>query len=231
MIRVLPRRSVVQIIACAAGIALTASTSAARAEGAFAQLYAARPPAGSSFVRVVNPGDAPLRVRIAEGPAQTLGGEKLASTYAIVRGNTPFSVVLDGKTFKRQVAPDSFTTLVAKREGDHRSLQAIDDTGATQDALKADLRFYSLVDGCEGRLDVAGAGGPTLFRGVGPYTAAGRGIRPVAAGLSASCGASPSATYKLPVLQPGDHYSLFLTGSAAAPVLRGQLGEIDPYRQ
>ncbi|GLU34506.1 alginate O-acetyltransferase AlgF [Trinickia caryophylli] len=231
MIRVLRRRSVVRFVAWAVGIALTASMSAARAEGAFAQLYAARPPAGSSFVRVVNPGDAPLRVRIADGPAQTLAGERMASTYAIVRANLPFSVVLDGKVFKRQVAPDTFTTLVAKREGDHRSLQAIDDTGAAQDALKADLRFYSLVQGCEGRLDVAGAGGPTLFPSVAAYSAAGRGIRPVAAALSASCGASQSATYKLPALQPGDHYSLFLTGSAAAPVLRGQLSEVDPYRQ
>ncbi|MEE7567049.1 cell division protein FtsQ, partial [Xanthomonas sp. Kuri4-3] len=32
-----------------------------------------------------------------------------------------------------------------------------------------------------------------------------------------------------PALQPGDHYSLFLTGSAQAPQLQGQLSRTDPY--
>ena len=69
-----------------------AMTTSAHAEGAFAQLYAARPPAGSSFVRVLNPGTEPLRVKIANGPEQTLSGNTIASSYAIVKGQTDFTV-------------------------------------------------------------------------------------------------------------------------------------------
>ena len=50
----------------AAALSATAPAAAqAQAEGAFAQLYAPRPPAGSSFVRVVNPGTAPIKVKLA----------------------------------------------------------------------------------------------------------------------------------------------------------------------
>ena len=54
----------------ALALALAMLSGNAAAEGAFAQLYAARPPAGSSFVRIVNPDAVPLRVQIANGPAQ-----------------------------------------------------------------------------------------------------------------------------------------------------------------
>jgi alginate O-acetyltransferase complex protein AlgF len=36
-----------------------------------------------------------------------------------------------------------------------------------------------------------------------------------------------STALELPALQPGDHYSLFLTGTASAPVLQGQLSGTD----
>lgn len=42
-------------------------------DGALSQLYAARPPAGSSFVRVVNPTTETLLVQVAGGPAQRIG--------------------------------------------------------------------------------------------------------------------------------------------------------------
>ncbi|MGU7770234.1 alginate O-acetyltransferase AlgF [Burkholderia sp. MR1-5-21] len=208
-----------------------AAAGPAHAEGAFAQLYAARPPAGSSFVRVVNPGSVPLRVKIADGPEQTLAGSRIASTYAIVKGNASFVVSLDGKTATLQVAPDNFSTLVPKREGAHASLIVIDDSGGTQDALKADLRFYNLTGNCTGaQLEVSPAGS-VLFLNIPPSGVAGRAINPVSAKLAAACGASRTAPYTLPALQPGDHYSLFLTGSAMKPVLRGQASETDPYRQ
>ncbi|WP_244109442.1 alginate O-acetyltransferase AlgF [Burkholderia anthina] len=224
------RLSRILYVLAAAG-ALATATTAVQAEGAFAQLYAARPPAGSSFVRVVNPGTGPLRVKIADGVQQTLAGTQIASTYAIVKGNTSFSVVLDGKAATLQVGPDTVTTLVPKREGSHVSLAAINDVGVTQDALKADLRFYNLTGNCaSGQLDVSPAG-QSLFLNIPPGMAAGRAINPVSATLEAVCGSSHSAPYTLPTLQPGDHYSLFLTGSATRPALRGQPSETDPYQQ
>ncbi len=204
----------------------------AHAEGKFAQLYAARPPAGSSFVRVVNPSGAPLQVKIADGPAQTLSGDKIASTYAIVKGNTTFTVSLDGKSVTTlKVAPDTFDTLVPRREGSKIAFTVIDDGGGSQDALKAELRFYNLARGCEsGRLAVAPAG-PILFSNVAERTAAARPINPVSAKLTAACTVAISGAVTLPALQPGDHYSVFLTGTAAQPVLLGQVSATDAYGQ
>ncbi len=206
--------------------------AAAHAEGTLAQLYAARPPAGSSFVRIVHPDAGALRVKIADGPEQTLSGGKPASSYAIVKGDTPFSILLDGKNAgPMKVAPGSFTTLVP-RQGKNAAARfiAIDDSGGSQDALKAELRFYNLSADCaEAALQVAPTG-PVLFKDVAPGTAAQRAINPVSAQLGASCGSATSAPLALPQLQPGDHYSLFMTGKAGMPVLRGQPSAIDTYR-
>lgn len=209
-----------------------AMDSPAHAEGKFAQLYAARPPAGSSFVRVVNPDGVPLTVKVADGPAQTLSGDKLASTYAIVKGNATFTVSLDGKAVaKLKVAPDSFDTLVPRREGGKIAFAVIDDGGGSQDALKAELRFYNLARGCEGgRLAVAPAG-PMLFSNVAERAAVARPINPVSAKLTAACAVAVSGALTLPALQPGDHYSLFLTGTAEQPILRGQVSATDAYAQ
>ena len=213
-------------------VTLAAMSATAHAEGKFAQLYAARPPAGSSFVRVVNPDAAPLTVKIADGPVQTLSGETIASTYAIVKGNATFTVSLDGKTVTTmKVAPDSFDTLVPRRQGKTVRFTVIDDGGGSQDALKAELRFYNLADGCAGgRLAVAPAG-PMLSSDVAPLAAAARPINPVSAKLTAACTVAISGALALPALQPGDHYSLFLAGTAAKPVLRGQVSATDPYKQ
>lgn len=216
-----------------AGLAALSCLPAAHAEGTLAQLYAARPPAGSSFVRVVHPDPGSLRVKIADGPEQTLSGSKPASSYAIVKGDTPFAIQLDGKSAgSMKVAPGSFTTLVPQRQGKNAATRftAIDDSGGSQDALKAELRFYNLTTDCpQGSLQVAPAGTP-LFTGVAPAASASRSINPVSAQLSASCAKAVSAPLALPQLQPGDHYSLFMTGTAAAPVLRGQASATDTYR-
>ncbi|MNX08928.1 Alginate O-acetyl transferase AlgF [compost metagenome] len=213
-------------------LALTLAVGAAPvfAEGVLAQLYAARPPAGSSFVRVVNPHVGPLRAQIASGPEQEIGPAVQATTYAIVKGNQPFDVRIDGKPAATlQVAPDTFSTLVPRRDGGRLSFSVIDDSAGAQDALKAELRFYNLAADCpSGQLSVSPAG-PVLFPNVESGASAARAINPVSAALAAGCGAAVSPVLPLPALQPGDHYSLFLTGTADAPALRGQVSGTDPY--
>lgn len=209
-----------------------ASTHGMAAEGAFAQLYAARPPAGSSFVRVLNPDAQPLRVKIANGPEQTLSGNTVASSYAIVKGRTDFVVSINGKALKpMQVAPDSFTSLLPEQQGDAMQLKALDDSaGATQDALKAGLRFYNLSRDCaQGKVSIAPVGTP-LFAPIAFGASAARAINPVKATLAGACGETTTATLELPPLQPGEHFSMFLTGSAAKPVLRGQRSATDGYK-
>ncbi|UII64761.1 MULTISPECIES: alginate O-acetyltransferase AlgF [Xanthomonas translucens group] len=156
---------------------LAASAQQSAAEGRLAQLYAARPPAGAAFVRVLNPGNAELKVGIGNGAAQRIGPATRATRYAIVEGGKPFAVRVAGTArAQAQVAAGSFTTLV---------------------------------------LDPAVAAGASSARA----------INPVKARLVAACGSKDSAPL---ALQPGDHYSLFLSGSGNAPVLQGRLSGTDP---
>lgn len=204
--------------ACLAGPAM--------AEGVLAQLYAPRPPAGSAFVRVVNPSPDTVKVQVSNGSEQAIGPAQLASNYTVVKGDQNFTVSLNGKPAGQlKVAPDSFNTLV-QHNGE---FQILDDSNGNEDALKAELRFYNLASDCpKGSLNVAD-GGPVLFADVAPHATVARGINPVSASLSAGCGNATSEKLPLPALKPGDHYSLFLTGSAAAPVLRGQIAITEGY--
>ncbi|VVE56381.1 cell division protein FtsQ [Pandoraea pneumonica] len=217
------------VLACAMSVA---GIGVANAEGIFAQLYAARPPAGSSFVRVVNPGGTALRAQVAKGPVQTLSGEKVASTYAIVKGNEAFPIVIDGKPAGTlQVAPDTFNTLVPRRDGSKVTFTVLTDAGGTEDGLKAELRFYNLSPQCAGGQLSVSPSGPALFENVGQGPSVARAINPVKATLVSACGTVASKTLALPALAPGDHYSLFLVGTPSAPVLRGQLSATDPYQR
>ena len=216
----------------AVGALAMLSTPEALAEGAFGQLYASRPPAGSSFVRVINPGTAPLRVKIASGPEQMLKGDVVASTYAIVKGQTEFIVTINGKaSAPLKVAPDSFTSLMPSSPTNATQLKVLDDSaGAPQDALKAGLRFYNLSADCnEGAVGIAPAGTP-LFSPVAYGATTARAINPVKARLVGRCAQVDTATLELPALQPGEHFSLFLMGSASQPVLRGQRSSTDGYK-
>ncbi|WP_236176428.1 alginate O-acetyltransferase AlgF [Pseudomonas qingdaonensis] len=202
-------------------------SGSAQAEGVLAQLYAPRPAAGSAFVRVVNPGTQPLQVQVSRSSVQTLGPAQVAGSYAIVKGGEDFTVTVNGKpagTLK--VAPDSFNTLVPHKG----TWKVVDDVASSDDALKAELRFYNLADDCaKGTLSVAD--GPTLFEHVPAQTSTARAINPVTALLTAGCGEALAERWPLPQLNPGDHYALFLTGDSKKPVLRGQLSSTDTYAQ
>lgn len=231
----LPRLSIRSLIV---SISLGAAMAAVHAqEGALSQLYAARPPAGASFVRVVNPLPAKLLVKVAEGAAQRIGGDVPATSYAIVAGGKAFAIQVDGRPAGTlDVRPGSFSTLVLRRDGAQRyAFAAIDDTTDTQDALKAELRFYNLAQGCEqAQLLIAPAGTP-VFRDVAAGASAARQVNPVQARLSARCGnavgAAATAAQALPTLQAGDHLGLFLTGTAAQPVLAMQPSRTDSVRR
>lgn len=217
---------------CLAVWSLIAATAAVAQEGALSQLYAARPPAGSSFVRVVNPLPTLLRVRVAEGPVQNIDASAPASSYAIVRGGRNFVVQVGGKPVATlQVRPDSFSTLVLRREGEGYAFTPVDDTTDTHDALKAELRFYNLASGCSGAELQLSPSGTTVFRDVAASTAAARSVNPVRAALAGRCGEAATAPLSLPPMQPGDHLSIFLTGTAARPALSVQPSRTDPFKR
>ncbi|MGQ3671397.1 alginate O-acetyltransferase AlgF [Xanthobacter sp. TB0136] len=212
--------------------ACTLPAAMAQADGALAQLYAPRPPAGSSFVRLVNPLGKAVSVKIGEGKVQELGGASLASPYAIIKGATPFTVTVDGVTSAPlEVKPDSFTTLVPQLRDGALTFQHLDDSSDAQNALKAELRFYNLAAECpQGELQIVPSG-QGLFTAVAPNEVKSRAINPVQAELRATCGAAFSTALALPRLEPGDHYSLFLTGTASAPQLHGQVSATEAYQR
>jgi len=217
------------LLAATALAPLAASAQQGAAEGRLAQLYAARPPAGSAFVRVLNPGNAALEVGIGNGAAQRIGPATRATRYAIVEGGKPFALRVAGKAREQaQVAAGSFTTLVLDAATPSRPLAVLADGGGSSDALKAEIRFYNLASGCgQARLAIAD-NGAVVFPAVAAGASSARAINPVKARLVAACGSKDSAPLALPSLQPGDHYSLFLSGSGDAPVLQGQLSGTDP---
>ena len=157
----------------ALGLALAAA-GAARAEGAFAQLYAARPPAGSSFVRIVNPESAPMRAQVAGGPAQDIGPSSppppTPSSKATRNSRCRWTASPPAPCRWRQTASPPWS----RRDGGKVTLARIDDSGGAQDALKAELRFYNLIPGCAGAALKVSPQGPTLFDDIKPQTAAAR---------------------------------------------------------
>ena len=197
------------------------------AEGALSQLYAPRPPAGAAFVRVV--ANDPARVSVTLGPhgATTAGGDTPATPYVMTTPDVPLAVqVGKGPAGTLSPRPDTYTTYIADVSVPPARWTAIDDTQPSEDAIKATLHFYNLIDGCEQAALVIEGGG-AVFTGVQPRTAAARAINPVKASLAGRCGTVVSAPLALPMLTPASHYSIFLVGTAQAPVLRGQASQTE----
>src|SRR5690606_37645652 len=107
------------------------------------------------------------------------------------------------------------------------TIKSIPDAGAAPDGLKAELAVYNLVPACSANVSIVN--GSMVFGGVAEHTRNARSINPVAAQLVGECAGKFSLPVQLPMLKPGDRYSLFLTGTAAAPILTGQENRTEPY--
>lgn len=219
------------------GLCLTLATcwpvaqAQAPAPGALAQLYAARPPAEMAYVRVVSADAQPVQVQIADAPPETLSRQRVASNYAIVKGNTRFNVQRNGQQGTAlQVAPGSYTTVLLDTSGPQPRWVVIADAASHTDALKASLHFYNLVPDCSAAQLQVAPSGPALFTAVAAQAVQSRAINPVRAQLQGHCQQAHSAPLELPALQPADHYSLFLLGTPEQPVLQGQTSTTNPYR-
>ena len=216
------------VSATAAGLLLCTSFAFSQS----ARLYAPRPPAGSTFVRVVNPTDRSVEVRIGGGPPQKISASSEVGTiFRIAPGNKPLKISIDGRTPTGDLIPpaNKFVTLILKPAQEHFGLTSLFEETTQIDALRADLRFYNLIDGCKGALRVVD--GPQIFDGVATEESRRRSINPVEATLIAECGDVLSSRWKLPALKPGDHYSIFLLGDRNGPTLKGQQDETEPYRE
>ena len=195
------------------------------------KLYATRPPPGSAFIRVASIGDIKLGTKLHINARDLpIVDNDIASRYRTARADAPIKLSIDGTVIGESVTflPDRFYTVVVTREGANWKSYAIDEgQGANASDLKAQLRFFNLMPGCEATLRIAE--GPTVFEAVAFTTVKSRAINPVEAQLEATCGGS-TASLKLPPLRSGDHYSLFLTQTGSKTALSGQFDETEPYR-
>ncbi|MFC4624916.1 hypothetical protein ACFO1V_06720 [Daeguia caeni] len=116
------------------------------------------------------------------------------------------------------------TVLLWNEGGAVRQASVVDQTRGHDD-LKAELRVYNLLPGCNGEVVIAS--GQTVFKDVAVGTSRQRSINPVKAQLQGKCADAVSAPLQLPDLKAGDRYSLFLVGTADKPVLVGQIDQTE----
>jgi alginate O-acetyltransferase complex protein AlgF len=202
---------------------LTATTALTQELG---RLYAARPPAGSAFVRVAGT-NAQIQINSTQ-PA--IGQNDIASRYVAVAANKPLSIAIDSAPLKTDLTPQpgKFYTVAIAQNGADWSEQVIDEGFGDSNDLKAQLRFFNLALGCEPSLQIVD--GPNVFERtkIGEFRS--RPINPVQVKLQSEC-EGHKTIFHLQQLRSGDHYSLFFRRVRSDFILSGQFDETEPYRE
>jgi alginate O-acetyltransferase complex protein AlgF len=226
MIRTLrfrPRRAAGLLCAAIVGSVALSGTALAQE---IARLYASQPPAGSSFVRVVNPDAHAVSVEFA-GARDTLDpAHRVVTDYRVVDAAAGVVVKVNGRALAPlKVKPGSFNTVVLEKGA---PMLIADDTDGRDD-LKAELRFYNVAPGCDATLAVEN--GPEVFAHVPQDESRKRVINPVQARVVGRCGAAgttATSAVPLPALKSGDRASVFLLGGGAMRLVT-QLDATAPY--
>ncbi|OLL32649.1 hypothetical protein BTH42_06065 [Burkholderia sp. SRS-W-2-2016] len=211
--------------ACACAGVLCAGVSAPARAQEIARLYAPQPPAGSSYVRVVNPAAHSAEVEFA-GARDTLDpARRIVTDYRVVNAAAGVAIKVNGRALPPfKVQPGSFNTVVLD---DGAPAQLIADTTDGRDDLKAELRFYNVTRDCDATLAVDH--GPEVFAHVPAGASRKRVINPVQARVAGRCGAASTAAVALPALRSGDRASVFLVGAGSALRVVAQLDGTAPY--
>lgn len=193
----------------------------AQAAPEIARLYAPTLPEGSAWVRVVNPSDTAMQIRVDQGASFALSAQStVASPFQVVDSRQPLKVTVNGREITGLSAPKSaWVTLILDSDPAQAPRLVIDPPLRGKD-LRAELNVYNLGSGCE-KANVQLANGATVFSQVPFNGQAQRTINPVQATLVASCNEHRSLPLKLEPFKAGDRYSLFLIGSGQAPRLIG----------
>jgi len=208
---------------------LLAAATCAQAEGVLAQLYSARPPPGSAFVRVITPDATPLSVRVGNARQETVSVAQPASAYVVIAEKTRYPVSVQGQVSQHEApAAGAFLTLIAQQHDQAWQFTSIEDPADANDGLKAALRFYNVARNCPTARVSLDRDGPNVFADTPSMGAASRSINPVAATLVGWCG-ERSASLTLPALKAGDHYSFFLIETDQALQLVGQRNRTEEY--
>jgi alginate O-acetyltransferase complex protein AlgF len=217
----------VNLKAAVFGLWCCLGAATAGATGGLAGLYAEQPPAGSVFVRLLNPG-APVQVAWANGKSASLPlAGNLATAYRVMDPSKRPELLVNGKAvgIDKLATTASYATWVVSPTGS--DITVIVDESPPANALKVILRITNLVPDCQATLKTAE--GAVVLDGLPAWHSKARAINPVRATLVANCGAAVSAPLVLPALQAGDRFSVFLHGNARSLLLSGQIDATEAY--
>lgn len=177
-----------------------------------AGLYPPAAPPDSAFVRVFNAGPEPrLAVKIG---TQSLGelAPLSASAYVFMPPGEQ-STQIGNSRLNLKLQSRRCYTAVAAADGIH-----LLDQDCFNSQLKSLLSLYNLIDGSTLSLK-AGEQGPAVIESVKALAAGHREVNPVRATLSVYDGDRLLGEAPPQILERGKVYSLFVTGTASAPVL------------
>ncbi|HRK38865.1 MAG TPA: alginate O-acetyltransferase AlgF [Burkholderiaceae bacterium] len=221
------QRCAVRSVVGALGLWIGFGGGGVSAAGGLAGLYAEQPPAGSVFVRLLNPAT-PVQVAWTGGKptALPLAGN-LATAYRVMDPAKRPELSVNGKPMSvdKINMSASYATWVVSASGP--DVVVIVDESPPANALKVVLRITNLVPDCQVTLKTAE--GANVVEGLPVWQSKARAINPVKASLIAQCGAVASAPYVLPSLQAGDRFSVFVYGTARGPLLSGQIDATEAY--
>lgn len=230
------RRMLVLAFALAFVGSATPRTAHAAADDV-ASLYGPRPPADATYLRVVNLSAQTAKLALPGAVRLLELAPGAATGLDVVRPGTPLRITVDavepvrlggGATVaSADTAGKTITVAVERGEAPGWRAVPIALPATNADSLRAQLNLYSFAQGCDGTVALEASHTSAVFEHVATGQAVTRSINPVAATLVAICGSAVSAPFALPRLAAGRSYSLFLSGSAKQPVLRGAPDELD----
>jgi alginate O-acetyltransferase complex protein AlgF len=202
-----------------------------------ASLYGPQPPADATYLRVVNLSTHAAKLALPGGVQPIELAPGAASRLDVVRPGTALKVRVDGglpggsagtpPVAGADTVGETVTVAIERDAAGAWRAIPIAAPAASADALRAGLRVFNFVDGCDGKIALERSPASAVFTGVAAGHAASRSINPVAASLVAVCGQAVSPPFALPRLAAGQSFSLFLSGSAAHPVLSGALDALN----
>lgn len=209
-------------------VSVFASASAYSQAPALGNLYPSAPPEGSSFVRVVNPFSESLKLSMvgSDVPIIISATGNIASNFKVVNPSRSYSIMINGKPVLDlpKIVPNSWVTLVLKRNAEGFGVTSIVDLTQGRNALKVDLRVYNLVHGC--LATVMANQKIKVFDEVAEGATQRRSINPVAANFSTKC-SKESDPLSVSQWIAGSSYSLFITGDGDKPMLAGKADAVD----
>ena len=188
-----------------------ASLSSAAPAIAADDLYAAAPPAGSAFVRVVHakPGAASLTASIGGKSAGSIGFGQ-ASAYVVVPQGAR-EAALGGETTPMTVAAGGFYTVALTPQG-----MVVVTDGTNSNLAKALISVYNFSG--KPTLDLKTPdGAQTVVAGVAGGASGSRAVNPLTTGLLVTSGAETVWTQPPVTLDRGAAYSLIVLGPSTKP--------------